>query len=193
MERLGTWGFSTQTLQRLGGFAVLWGMFESKLEAALWALSGEQVHGVRPFTDKLPISAQIKQLVERSGRLSQSAQRVIGDGADAAMHLMEYRHATMHGAMIPSGLGGPSFIRNPQWHGVKRGRPTHEAHIDENLLDLAIDTAWVLCRLLFAIVGTADETSIDANVQTLKQEVLKAKSQANELRHLTEHVNSEKY
>lgn len=193
MERLGAWGFSTQILQRLGGFAVLWGIFESKLETALWALSGEEVHGVRLSTDKLPISAQIKQLVERSGRLSQSTQDVISGAADAAMDLMEYRHAIMHGAMIPRAVGGPSFVRNPQWHRVKRGRPTHDAHVDENLLDLAIDTAWILCRVLFAIVEPAAETSIDANVQALKQEVLKAKSQANELRHLTEFVNCEKY
>ena len=192
LKRLGAWGFSAPILQRLGGFAVLWGIFESKLETALWALTREEVHGIRPSTDKLPISAQIEKLVEHSRCLSPSARDVIADAADAAMNLMEYRHAIMHGAMIPSALGGPTFIRNPQWHGVKRGRPTHDAHVDERLLELAIDTVWVLCRLIFAIVETA-ETSIAANIEESKKEVLRAKSQANELRHLTELMNCEKY
>jgi hypothetical protein len=193
LERLGAWGFSAQTLQRLGGFAIVWGIFESKLEAALWALTGEEVKGVRPSTNREPISAQIRRLTQHSAHLSNDARAVVADAADAAMNLMEYRHAIMHGAMIPSALGGSSFIRNPQWHGVKRGRPTHDAHVDENLLNLAIDTAWTLCRLVVTIVETAAESSIDARVQALRQDAQRAKSQANELRHLTELVNSEKY
>jgi hypothetical protein len=193
LKLLGGWGFSAETLQRLGGFAVVWGIFESKLEAALWALTGEEVKGVRPSTDKEPIGAQINLLTQHSAHLSNDAQAVVADAAHAATDLMEYRHAIMHGAMIPNGLGGPSFIRNPRWHGVKRSRPTHDAHVDENLLDLAIDTAWTLCRLVFTIVETAAKGSIDARLPALKQDVQRAKSQANELRHLTELVNSEKY
>ena len=98
----------------------------------------------------------------------------------------------MHGAMIPKGVGGPSFLRNPLWHGEKRVRPTHEAHIDENLLDLAIDTGWTLCSFVFKVKDVAS-TSDSTDLETLKAAVYRAKSQAGELRYLAEFMNCEKY
>lgn len=148
--------------------------------------------GVYPSTDKLPISKQIKLLKQHSTSLSQGAQEVIADAASAALDPMDYRHAIMHGAMIPSEIGGPSFIRNPKWHGEKRARPTHDAHVNENLLNLAIDTAWTLCRLVFA-VKEIPSTGTASDLRELKHDMQRAKSQASELRHLTELVNSEKY
>src|SRR5690606_11968467 len=147
LERLDSWGFTPQVLQRLGGLAVAWSIFERKLEVALWALTGEQVQGIHPSTDRSPVSRQIELLKQHSTRLPPAAQEVIADAVSAATDLMDYRHAIMHGAMIPTEVGGPSFIRNPRWHGEKRARPTHDAHVDENLLNLAIDIAWTLCRL----------------------------------------------
>lgn len=192
LERLDSWGFTPQVLQRLGGLAVAWAIFERNLEVALWALTGEQVKGVHPSTDRLPIGKQIDLLKQQSTRLSQGAQEVIADAATAASNLMDYRHAIMHGAMIPSAVGGPSFIRNPRWHGEKRARPTHDAHVDENLLDLAIDTAWTLCRLVFAVKEMIS-SGATSDLKELKRDMQRAKSQANELRYLTELMNSEKY
>jgi hypothetical protein len=191
LERLDSCGFTPQVLQRLGALAVAWAIFERNLEVALWALTGEQVKGVQPSTDKLPISKQIELLKQQSTSLSRGAQGIITDAASAACDLMDYRHAIMHGAMLPSAVGGPSFIRNPRWHGEKRARPTHDAHVDENLLDLAIDTAWTLCRLVFTLRKVSTDASSD--LEELKGDMQRAKSQANELRHLTEIMNSEKY
>lgn len=189
---LNSWGFTPPVLQRLGAFAVAWAIFERNLEVAIWALIGEQVKGVHPSTDRLPVSKQIDLLRQQSTRLSQGAQEVIANAVSAALDLMDYRHAIMHGAMIPSEVGGPSFIRNPKWHGEKRARPTHSAHLTENLLDIAIDTAWTLCRLVFKVKDVIS-TGSATDLNELKSDVERAKSQANELRHLTELMNSEKY
>ena len=55
----------------------------------------------------------------------------------------------MHGWMLPSPTM-PFFIRNPSWKGEIRKRPSHSAHVDANLLDLALDCAWVVCRFVSA-------------------------------------------
>jgi hypothetical protein len=34
-----------------------------------------------------------------------------------------------------------TFIRNPTWNGEIRKRPSHDAHVDANLLDMALDCA----------------------------------------------------
>jgi hypothetical protein len=193
MTRLASWGFSSSVLQRLGGFSVAWGLFENQLEAALWALTKENVKGVRPSTDKVPISGQIKLLVKHSNVLSPAAQRVVSKAGAAATDLMEYRHSITHGALIPAAIGGPSFIRNPGWHGEKRARPTHDAQVDENLLDLAIDTTWVLCEVVFSIKSAVVESAAMKSLESLARAVARAESQANELRHLVDLMNSEKY
>jgi hypothetical protein len=98
----------------------------------------------------------------------------------------------MHGSMIPS-TTMPTFIRNPLWNGEKRKRPTHDAHVDENLLDMAIDSAWSLCQVVFAAGAACADPARVADVAALNPEAARARSQANELRHLTDLVNSEKY
>jgi hypothetical protein len=110
----------------------------------------------------------------------------------AASDLMAYRHAIMHGAMIPD-AAMPSFIRNPSWHQEKRARPSHSAHVDENLLDMAIDAAWVLCEVVFAVRAACIDPEKTASVAALKKEVERAGSLAGELRHLDELMNHEKY
>lgn len=193
MERLASWGFSLDVLQRLGGFSVAWGLFETQLESALWVLTNEKVKGVRPSTDKIPISGQIQLLVKHSNLLSPLAQGVVTTAGGAATDLMEYRHAIMHGALIPAAVGGPSFMRNPRWHGEQRARPTHDAHVDENLLDLAIDTTWVLCQVVFSVKSAVVESGAMKSLESLAQAVQRAESQANELRHLSDLMNCEKY
>lgn len=155
-------------------------------------VDGEMVEGVVPSTDKLPISRQLWLLQQRSESLSPAAQGIIADAVSAASNLMEYRHAIMHGAMVPQSAGGPSFIRNPQSRQEKRARPTHDAHVDENLLDLAIDTAWTLCRLVFKVSENVS-AGVPSDFAEFKADVERARSQANELRHLTELMNCEKY
>ncbi len=192
LARLTEWGFPPEVLQRVGALAVVWGVFESNLETTLWALRGEEVAGVRPSTDKTPVSDWIKELGNNWPKLTAEGNDVLRVASAAAFELMEYRHAIMHGAMIPS-PAMPTFIRNPLWHGEERKRPTHSAHVDENLLDMAIESAWILCQVVFVVKAACTEPKKVAKWAALKQEVSRARSMAGELRHLTELMNHEKY
>lgn len=62
-------------------------------------------------------------------RFGPAAQEVVCAASLAAFDLMEYRHAVMHGSMLPSPTM-PTFIRRPAWNGEIRQRPRHDAHVD---------------------------------------------------------------
>lgn len=192
LTRLSGWGFPPDVQQRLGALAVVWGVFEANLETTLWALRGEQVKGVRPSTDKTSIADWIKELGSAWPKFTPLAHEVFQAASLAAFDLMEYRHAVMHGSMLPSPTM-PTFIRNPGWNGEVRKRPSHDAHVDANLLDLALDCAWVLCRFVFAAREACADPSNVKVVEALKGDVTRVRWQVNEVRHLTALMNSEKY
>jgi hypothetical protein len=192
LTRLSGWGFPPEVQQRLGALAVVWGVFEGHLESALWALKGEQVRGRRPSTDKTAVTDWIKELGQTWPHFTPIANEVFDAASKAAFDLMEYRHAVMHGWMLPSPTM-PTFIRNPTWNGEVRKRPSHDAHVDANCLDLALDSAWVLCRFLLAAREACTDRTKIATVEALERDVNRVREQANELRHLTANMNSEKY
>ncbi len=192
LAHLAGWGFPPEVQQRIGALGVVWGVFETNLETTLWALRDEQVVGVRPSTDKTSISQWIDSLAEGSAKLSTEAQDVLRSASTAAKDLMEYRHALIHGWLIPFQTM-PTFIRNPTWNREIRNRPASDAHVDENLLDMAIDVAWILCRVVFAAKAACSDASQANTLTALKRDVSRAKSEANELRHLTALMNHEKY
>lgn len=192
MTKLAGFGFPLEVQQRLGALAVVWGMFETSLEEAIWSLRGEEIHGVRPWTDGKPISAMIDELDRDWLQLPEDARAVIRAGARTARDLMEYRHSIFHGWLLPS-PAMPAFIRNPRWHGEQRKRASHDAHVSENLLDMAIDCAWTLCQVTRKTkAACGDQAAIPALV-ALKADVTRAKSSASELRNLTSLMNHEKY
>lgn len=185
-------GFPDDVLQRVGALALVWGQFESNLESAVWALRGDDVAGKRPWTDKTSVSDWIKELGKPRSQFSVPTQQILQMGSLAALNLMDYRHAIVHGTMLPSSPM-PTFIRNPSWHGEIRNRPSHDAHVDRNLLDMAIDTAWTLCQVAVAVRSACADTTKIADVAALKAKVSRARSMASELRHLTALMNHEKY
>jgi hypothetical protein len=192
LTRLSGWGFPPEVLQRLGALAVVWGVFEAHLETTLWALKGEQVEGTRPSTDKTSIADWITELGEMWPQFGHATQEVFCAASQAAFDLMEYRHAVMHGSMLPSPTM-PTFIRNPTWNGEIRKRPSHDAHVNANLLDLALDCAWVLCRFVIAAGELGADPTKVSKIEALRRDVTRVRSQASELRHLTALMNSEKY
>jgi hypothetical protein len=192
LTRLSGWGFPLEVQQRIGALAVVWSLFEANLETTLWALRGEQVRGRRPSTDKTSAGAWIKELGTEWPQFPPDAREVLCSASLAAFDLMEYRHALMHGWMLCSPTM-PTFIRNPTWNGEIRKRPSHGAHVDANLLDLAVDCAWVLCRFVLATsAACADPVKVKA-LLVLKRDITRVRSQANELRDVTELMNHEKY
>lgn len=170
-------------------FVVAWGLFETNLEPTLWALRDENVKDVQPSTEKQSMSDWIKGMKSSAPKLqSKSAQEVFIKAADAAENLLEYRNAIIHGWLI--GLGSPTaFIRNPSWNGERRSRKTSTAHVDENLLNMAIDSAWVLYAVSFKARGADGASELAA----LKSDVNRAWSQSGELRNLAELISHEKY
>lgn len=192
LDHMTGWGFPPEVQQRIGAFGVVWGVFETNLETTLWTLRDEEVTGIRPSTDKVSISQWIDAIAEDSSKLGTEAQSVLHLAAGAAKDLMEYRHALIHGWLLPF-QSMPTFIRNPVWNREKRRRPTTDAHVDENLLDMAIDAAWTLCRVIFATKAACEGANQPEKLAALRRDVMRAASEANELRNLTALMNHEKY
>jgi len=192
LDRLAGWGFPPEVQQRLGVLGIVWGVFETNLESTLWALHDEDVAGIRPSTDKSTVSDWIKAFGDGSRKFDKDVQDLLHRASLAATDLMEYRHALVHGWLIPF-PSGQTFIRNPSWKGELRKRRSSDAHVDENLLDLAIDTAWVLCQVVFSTRAACEDLSKSDHLRSLKGDLVRAQSQASELRNLTALMNHEKY
>lgn len=192
MEQLSNFGIPYPIQQRIGTFAVSWGLFESNLERTVWSLQKEDVKGVRPSTDKSQVSDWIAVLEKGSGDFTATANEVLRIAAQAAVDLMHYRHALMHGTLVAL-PGAALFIRNPQWHGEIRKRESGDAHIEENLLDLAIDSAWVLFRVAFCAEKAPRDPAFALQLEELMSDAQRIKSYAYELRHLSALMNHEKY
>jgi len=62
IEHVAGWGFTPDIQQRIGAFAVIWSVFETNLETTIWALTGENVEGKRPATDKSSVSTGMEVL-----------------------------------------------------------------------------------------------------------------------------------
>lgn len=193
MAKLAECGLSPETQRRLGAFAVVWGIFESNLELALWALRGEDVTGKRPSTERMRISEQMAALGECSERFGVEAGEVLRSARQAAADLLEYRHAIAHGSLVPFSDAAAAFIRNPKWDGAKRSRRTNTAHVDENLLGIAIDVGWTLFRVVLTARLACENEMRIGELENLKPEVNRATRGAGELRYLTELMNDEKH
>jgi hypothetical protein len=120
--------------------------------------------------------------------LSVRAQGVLKTAAHAAKDLGEYRNALFHGWMMPFGEI-TSFVSNAAFFGELRKRSSNTAYIDENLLDMAISSAWVLC----GTTGLALHADLNNELEEREGEVSRARGMASKLRYLREAVNHEKY
>jgi hypothetical protein len=167
-------------------------MFESHLEGAIWALKDEDVTNVRPSTDKMPPSEWLRVLAAGHGALSSDANDVLKLAAETADNLMSYRHSLLHGMLVPI-PGAPFFIRNPRWNGEVRKRESGDAHVDENLLDMAIEAAWILFRVALLTKRAPRDANAATELETMANEVRRARSFAGELRYLAALTNHEKY
>ena len=192
MTRLSEMGVDLVLQQRIGAFVVCWGLYEAHLEGALWALTGEEVKGNRPSTDKMPVSEWFEVLGKGSEHLSAAANEVLALAAEAADNLLGYRNSLVHGVLIPF-PGAVSFLRNPRWNGEERKRESGDAHVDENLLDMAIEASWILFRLVVCMRPGPQDPDVCKQIEGMGKDIRRAKSFANELRHLTALMNHEKY
>lgn len=184
-------GIPFEIQQKIGVFAVAWGMFESHLERAVWVLQNEQVKGNRPSTDKTSAHKWIEVLENGSEEIGTEGSEVLSIAAAAAKDLMSYRHALFHGYLVPLG-GTAMFIRNPGWNGEVRNREAGDAHIDENIIDLAIDAAWVLFSIVIAVTKLPEDRD-PTKIEAFESEARRIRINAGEVRHIAALMNHEKY
>ena len=189
-EQLARAGLPAPTLEGIGTFLVVWGLFETALETAVWAIRDERVKGVRPSTDGPPASEWLKALEKGHPSFSTEANDVLKAGKQAAADLMEYRHCLLHGAMIPF-PGGPVMIRNIGRRGEVRKRPRSDAYMRPHLLDSATLSAWTLWRLALATEKCLIAGRDSLLVAMLRPEVARAAAHAKKLRLLTTHATGE--
>ena len=185
-------GISIETQQKIGVFAVTWGMFESNLERAVWVLQNENVEGVRPSTDKSSVHKWIQILERGSNDLTVKANEVLKIAATAAKDLMSYRHSLFHGYLVPLG-DTAMFIRNPSWNGEVRNKEFGDAHIEENIIDLAIDASWILFNIIIFITKLNEECSSITEIECFEKEAKRIRSNTSEVRHIASLMNHEKY
>lgn len=189
IAKLSKLGFPEPVLMRIGAFGILWTVLESKFEQLVWLLTEENVRGLRPTTDKTMVSNWIKILGKGATWLTPEANQVLSAAAEAAFDLMEYRHALVHGWIVPF-QSAPFFVRNPSWNGEHRKRPSNDAHINENLLEMAISSASTLNDVATTLQVAPKDS---ARIVAFSTSVRNAKSMAYELRQLRELVLHEKY
>ena len=193
-SRLNGLGLKPSNLEMIGSFVVAYGLFETTLERALWSLTETEVAGTRPFTETMSAEKQFKALGNGNPKLSERCNAVLKIAAKAAEDLNEYRNSLVHGYLLSFGEGStPSFMKNPAWYDVKRNKAVGDAYIDEPFQDLVLIAAWTL----FKVVQRAEKALVDPAAQRaiedLAEDVKRARSYANETRHLRTLINSEKY
>ena len=192
--RLQRLGLKPNHLMLIGSFVVTYGLFETTLERALWALSETDVAGTRPFTEKLNSEAQFKMLGGGNSNLSDKCNAVLKVAAQVAGDLNEYRNSLVHGYLMSSGANStPQFMKNPGWHDVKRNKPVGDAYIEEPLQDLILIATWTLFKVVQLAEKSLADQAAQRAIEALADDVNRARSYAKETRHLCMLMNHEKY
>lgn len=193
--RLTQLGLQPKHMMLMGGFIVAYGMFETTLERALWTLSETSVEGTRPFTEKMNTEAQFNMLGAGNPKLSDKCNAVLKVAATAAEDLNEYRNSLVHGYILSFGPDRvPSFMKNPHWHGASgRKKPVGDAYIDEPFQDLVLIAAWSLWHLVHQAERVFEDPAAQTDIETMKDDIDRARSYAGEARHLRALMNHEKY
>ncbi|QFU23039.1 hypothetical protein FM038_013350 [Shewanella eurypsychrophilus] len=191
--RLISLGLQPTHLMMIGSFITVYGLFETTLERSLWALREIKVEGERPFTEKMNTAAQFKMLGDGNPKLTDKCNAILKVAAHAARDLNEYRNSLVHGYLLSFGPDSvPSFLKNPRWHGEDRKKAAGDAYIDEPFQDLVLIAAWNL----FVLVRNVEKVFTDPKaweaIEAMKEDVERAKSYANETRHLASLMNHDK-
>lgn len=192
--RLHSFGLKPNHLMLIGSFVVAYGLFETTLERALWTLSETDVAGIRPFTEKLKAEEQFKMLGGGNSKLSDKCNAVLKVAAQVAEDLNDYRNSLVHGYLLSFGADStPSFMKNPGWHDVKRNKPVGDAYIQEPFQDLVLIAAWTLFKIVQLAEKSLADPAAQRAIEALADDVNRARSYANETRHLCMLMNHEKY
>lgn len=190
--RLISLGLQPSHLIMMGSFITVYGLFETTLERSLWTLREIKVEGVRPFTEKMKTEDQFKVLGDGNSKLTDKCNAILKIAADAARDLNEYRNSLVHGYLVSLGPDSvPNFMKNPRWYGEDRNKAVGDAYIEEPFQDLVLIAIWNL----FILVSNVEKVFTDPKaleaIEAMKEDVDRAKSYANETRHLASLMNNE--
>ena len=190
----GNFGLTRGMQHRIGLLVIAWGMYECNLELLLWAIKGENPAGIKPSTDAKPVSDWINRLRNDSKALHERLANGAAIICDCADDLLTFRNAIVHGWLVPVEVGGPLFLNNPRWFSDRK-RPSTEAHISDQLLDMGIECADILLEGVARISASiADQINFESHFPLAILDKLRhAQSMAHEIRYLTSMMNFEKY
>lgn len=188
LNKLSALTLTPEHLQLIGAFVVAYGLFETGLEPGLLALANTNVRGMGS-------KDQFKLLAAGHQSFSKKANAVLCVAGQAAGDICEYRNSLVHGYLMAIPGGAPSFMKNPAWNAaiVKKGKDAGDAYADIAQLHLALDAAWTLSTLVRRAQKAVLDSSAQASIEALENDVNNAKSCASELRHLRALMNREKY
>ncbi|MGE0671961.1 MAG: hypothetical protein AB7O64_02790 [Methylibium sp.] len=173
LDHLAGWGFPVGVQQRLGSFVIIWGVVETSLESAVWALGNEEVQNRRPSTDKTSASAWFEEFKSKAKALDSRLDPISDLAVNAAVQVMNYRHAVAHGWLLPDAVA-PTFYRNPNWNGEVRNRPKGVARVTEEELDLAIDAAWTLAIFIMVVRDACSNRDLLDGLDKMTPDLIRA-------------------
>lgn len=181
-------GVSVECQRLLGALVAYVAQFERLIELGNWAvLEVREVAGVRPETDKGTVSDIIQGIQLRKKARDGSLGQAIDLTCQVATDLLAYRNAIAHGWLMPSGGGRPYFASNVAFHSERRRRSRQDAHITEELLEKAVDSAFCICfsaRRIFLACSGPNPFDMDAMADFIAP-LERAASQAAELKSMS--------
>lgn len=183
-------GFTGEVLENIGAFVTLWAAFEGRVEHVIWSLEGKPAPHTRPSTDGQPINKWLDRLEGIAAGQEGVLQTTLRDFVAGSRDLAAYRHAILHGWVVPQGIGGPMFISNPRWGNLQRRRASQDAHVHSDMAHLAIAAAIDLLQVAGAFIVCQPGADLREGA---RDDARRARSEANEVRHVADLMNSEKY
>ncbi len=183
-------GFTSDILENIGAFVTLWAAFENRVEQVIWSFEGRPAPHTRPSTDSQPLTKWWETLEKIAESLGPDLRPLLHDFVVAGRDLAAYRHAMLHGWVIPKGIGGPMFLSNARWGDLHRKRASQDAHVHPDMANLAISAVVDLLQVAGAFIAREPGGKVREGAAV---ETRRARSAANEVRHITALMNHEKY
>ncbi len=144
---------------------------EFYLEKAIWKINKIDPSVERPITDKKPISELIKIFREDSEKFFNEDEKILIDmWCIGSINAFNIRNIIVHGVSIKVD-DALSYVKDPDWGGVKRKHEPSIFWADEYSLDIVRDVMAVLLRIIFDIAMGND--SVTRILNSARHNILK--------------------
>ena len=142
--------------QMIAAIIIFGSNIEHYLEAAIWQLRGQPIPE-RPDTDKR-ISDRMSLFDAEVAKVEDDdKRRLLEAWSEAFRSGLIIRNNIVHGVTLRFPWGQTSFMRNPQWDGVKRKQEFGMFTLDISTLTMVRDAFAVMLRVIHKVSnGSAD-------------------------------------